>query len=226
MGLREDQKTWTCQYRGGSAIKRGKVEILHQVAAQNGVVFITNAQVQGEARGNPNVILYEEIVVGVLKADHVVAESAELVALIGQEVQFAVVGNEILREEGIVVNHMADIKSRGDRVPSLDPGQSIQELERMFWLAFGKEGRSRRVAKCVGVPASPECRSTGTLGTGHHRRENPSSDDCRRLQTHSAEFGRNVWSQVALNRWLRPGDGDTWSAAMPYCVLVKEELML
>src|ERR1035438_2998476 len=94
----------------------GKAEILHQVAGQNGVVFITNAQVQSEARANPNVILYEEIVVGVLKADHVVAESAELVALIGQEVQFAVVGNEILREEGIVVNNMADIKSRGDRI--------------------------------------------------------------------------------------------------------------
>src|SRR5258708_7368317 len=57
----------------------------------------------------------------------------------------------------------------------------------------------------------------------------PSESVCGRLKATPNSFstvGRKVWFHVALNRWLRLGEGDIWSAATPYWVLVNESAML
>src|ERR1017187_3556447 len=58
----------------------------------------------------------------------------------------------------------------------------------------------------------------------------PPSDDVygrlKAIPNSLSRLGLNVWFHVALNKWLRLGEGDTWSVAMPYCVLVNESAIL
>src|SRR5713226_5360395 len=56
----------------------GDVEVADQIALQDGVVFITKTEIQGESRSQADVILHEEVVVRILHANLVVTEGAEL----------------------------------------------------------------------------------------------------------------------------------------------------